>query len=149
MLTEPEGSTLAVKDGTIFQYLMAPNQKIFWGSLVALRADGLMYSAVEDVTDTYQQVVRGFAMESKDTTDGSTTTNIRCRRDMRKSLNFQNIFNQNIVGKLGCLKDNNTVQLYDVAECKVVVGRITAQDGVNVYVDLSDQPSRIATSASN
>ena len=54
------------------------------------------------------------------------------------------------VGKLACIKDDQTVQLYGALTTKVVVGRITEIFSTSeVYVDLMQFPARLATDAND
>jgi hypothetical protein len=143
VLSANGGSNQAAKFGTIQTYIAgAP---IFRYALVVVRlGDSKVYPAVEDITDAYKQVVIGFATEQV------TAANlaIRVRREGHYLLTLAGSPAQ-AIGRLACIKDDNTVQLWaDDGHSYQVVGRITEKpDAVSVYVDLLDRPQRLATSA--
>ena len=145
-LTQNIGSQLRIKFGTIQQY--TAGGAIFKGATVVLRlatADDKVYAAVDDTADVYNQLVVGFSQEEA-TADGDT---IRVRRDGKLMREFPSI-PSSVVGRLACIKDDESVQLFGVATCKVVVGRISEViSATQVYVDLTDRPIRLATSLIN
>ena len=51
------------------------------------------------------------------------------------------------IGKLALIKDDETVHTYAANVGKVVCGRITSilTEGLEVFVDFSDRPSRVAS----
>lgn len=147
MLSADIGSNLAMKIGSMQTLLMATNQIIYRGGLVAVRlTDGLAYPAVDDVNDTYKQIIMGVAWEHKDSED-STTMTVRARLEGKYLLKFPGC-DQSCIGRLALLKDDETVQTYSSNQTKVVVGRIFefGVEGESVYVNLLDRPSRIASS---
>ncbi len=142
-LTKNLGSSLAVKFGTIHTYIAGG--QIWMGAIVVLRlatADDKVYAAVDDVSDTYQQLVVGFAQEAA--VDGGA---IRVRRDGKLKCKFPSM-PSSIIGRLACIKDDESVQLWSSGStCKIVVGRISERaSSTDVYVDLTDRPLRLATS---
>jgi len=145
-LTQNIGSNLAAKFGFIQSYVAGG--AIFRGATVALRlavGDDKVYPAVDDPTDTYGQLVVGFAMEAA-AGDGST---IRVRQDGKLKRKFPSM-PSSVIGRLACIKDDESVQLYGSGTCKVVVGRITEKaSSTDVYVDFLDRPLRLATSLTN
>lgn len=151
-LTKNLGSTQAAKYGTIQTYSVAASQHIYRGALVVLRqTDGYAYVPIEDVSDTYKQVIVGFAMEEKDNSSGSDgDLSVRVRRDGKYRLIFTGNATQADIGKLACVKDDQTVQRYGSGTGNTVVGRITERvSAASVYADLLDRPLRLATSANN
>ena len=137
------GSQLAIKFGTIQTY--TAGGAIFKGATTVLRlatGDDKVYAAIDDPTDVYNQLVVGFCQEEA-TVDGDT---IRVRLDGRLARQFPSM-PASVIGRLACIKDDNSVQLYGVATCKVIVGRIREViSSTEVYVDLTDRPARLATS---
>lgn len=142
-LSQNMGSNLAAKFGYIQTY--TAGAVIYRGAIVVLRlatADDKVYAAVDDPTDAYKQLVLGFAMEAA-AADGAA---IRIRQDGKFRLQFPSI-PESVIGRLACIKDDESVQLWTAGStCKVVVGRITEKAATTVYVDLSDRPVRLATS---
>lgn len=141
-LTGNIGSNLAAKYGYIQQY--TAGAAIFRGATVALRlatADDKVYAAVDDTTDTYKQLVVGFAMEA-----AAANAAIRVRQDGKLKRQFPSM-PASIIGRLGCIKDDQSVQLWSAGStCKAVVGRISEKiSTTEVYVDLADRPARLAT----
>ena len=103
--------------------------------------DGKLYRAVNDTSDTYKQVIWGFALEG-------ATADESCR--VRSDGQIRLAYDGDPTGKegtLACLKDDETVQAYGGATCQVVVGRITEVEGSDVWVDITDRPARLATNA--
>lgn len=143
MLTKNVGSGQAAKFGYIQQY--TAGAAIWRGAIVVLRlatADDKVYAADgTDTADALKQVVLGFAMEAV-AADGDA---IRIRQDGRLRLKFPSI-PASVIGRLACVLDDESVQLYGVSACKVVVGRITEKSSTQVFVDLADRPARLATS---
>lgn len=142
-LTANLGSNLAAKFGRIQAY--TAGAAIYRGATVALRlnlSDDKVYPAIDDPTDAQKQLVLGFAMEAA-STDGDS---IRIRQDGKLKRSFPNI-PASVIGRLACIKDDQSVQLYTAGStCKVVVGRITEKAATHVFVDLTDRPVRLATS---
>jgi len=139
-LTANVGSNLQAKMGDIQAYTVGTGANIYRGALVAIRlTDGCAYQAVNDVNDEYKQLIVGYALEAK------TSGEVRVRRDVKLRLNFNGVISPTVVGRLACLYDDETVQLYDPTKCRVVVGRISEITGNQVYVDLRERPNRIAT----
>jgi len=138
------GSNFAAKFGNIQAY--TAGAAIFRGATVVIRmatdADKV-YAAVDDVTDTYNQLVVGFALEAT-TKDGES---IRVRRDGKLKRQFPSM-PVSVVGRLACIKDDESVQLWSAGStCKAVVGRISeVANSLEVYVDLVDRPTRLSTS---
>jgi len=142
-LTANLGSNLAAKFGRIQAY--TAGEAIFRGATVALRlntADDKVYAAVDDPTDTYKQLVLGFSTEAT-AADGAS---IRVRQDGKLKRSFPSM-PASVIGRLACIKDDQSVQLWSAGStCKVVVGRITEKSATQAFVDLSDRPARLATS---
>ena len=142
-LTRNVGSTQAAKFGYIQSY--TAGAAIWRGAVVVLRlatADDKVYPADgTDTTDAFKQLVIGFAMEAA-AADGAA---IRVRQDGRLKLKFPSI-PASVIGRLACILDDESVQLYGVSTCKVVAGRITEKSSTHVFVDLADRPMRLATS---
>jgi len=156
MLTANQGSLLASKAGTIKALLVAPNVHIYTGALIVIRqTTGFAYPAMDDTSDTYKQVVYGYALEevntlpSQEFPTGCTTREVRVRRDVRKRTLFLGTPTQTCIGKLALVKADDTVQLFASGQCKIVVGRIDEIDADSVYVDLADRPYRISTDAND
>lgn len=142
-LTANVGSSLAAKFGNIQSYTAGG---VIWrGAIVVLRlatADDKVYAAVDDPTDTYKQLVVGFAQEAA-VAEGS----IRVRQDGKLKLKFAAAMPDSVIGRLACIKDDENVQLYGESTCKVAIGRITERaTSTEVYVNLVDRPTRLATS---
>lgn len=142
-LTQNIGSTFAAKFGTIQKYVAGA--AIFRGATVAIRqGDGLAYPATDDTSDTYKQLVVGYAMEA-----AAIGASIRVRQDgkLKRKISGSPAV---VVGRLACIKDDETVQLYGALSCKVVVGRITEAVGsIEVFVDFTNRPARLASSAND
>jgi len=142
-LTSNLGSNLAAKFGRIQAY--TAGEAIFRGATVALRlnlADDKVYAAVDDPLDVRKQLVIGFAMEAA-AADGAS---IRVRQDGKLRRAFPSI-PASVIGRLACIKDDQSVQLWSAGStCKVVVGRITEKSATQVFVDFTDRPARLATS---
>jgi len=140
VLTQNLDSKLAAKFGTIQTYTVnATEVEIFRGATVVLRlTDGLAYPAVDDIEDTHKQVVVGIARENKKVGSIRVEEVKRIKRDCPGC-------DQTYVGRIACVKDDQTVQLYGLSTCKVVVGRISeiAVEGVSVFVDLTCRLSRL------
>jgi len=136
------GSNLQAKFGYIQTYVAGG---VIWrGGLIVLRlatADDKVYAAADDPTDTLEQLVLGFAMEA-----AVVDAAIRVRQDGKFRLTFPSI-PASVIGRLACLKSDDSVQLWSAGStCKVVVGRITEKSSTHVFVDLGDRPARLATS---
>ena len=142
MLTTNAGSNFSVKPGYIQAY-PAGSIKIWRGALVVLRlTDNLLYPAVNDPTDVYKQIVRGYAMEAS--TTGST---VRLRGDGKLLMKFMGANIAGSLGKIVCVYDDETCQLWSASGCKVAIGRVDQIVGYDsVYVNLMDRPARLATS---
>lgn len=138
-LTQTLGSNLAAKFGSIQSYSPVGAQ-IYGGATVVVRlTDGKIYPAVDDTADTHKQLVLGIALE-----DAAVGASVRVRQDgkFKRQLTGSP---SNVIGRLACVYDDETVQLYDVAGCKVVVGRITEwPTSIEVFVNLEDRPVRLA-----
>lgn len=134
------GSGFAVKYGYIQTY--TAGAQIYRGATIAIRlGDGLAYPAVDDAADTYKQVVVGFAME-----DAAASAEVRVRSDgkLKRAIIGSPAVT---VGRLACVYDDESVQLYSSGH-DIIVGRITEDTGGGeVYIDLLDRPARKATSA--
>lgn len=149
-LTANMGSNLAAKFGYIQTY--SAGGQIWRGGLVVLRlaaapngSDDKVYAAIEDTADTYKQLVLGFAMEA-----AVTDAAVRVRQDGKYKLLFPGLDPaDSVIGRLACIKDDNSVQLYGAGTGKVVVGRITEKTLTAVFVDLADRPLRLATLLTN
>ena len=143
VLSANMGSNLQAKFGYIQTYVAGG--AIFRGAIVALRlttADDKVYAAVDDPLDVYKQLVVGFSMEAV----AADSAAIRIRQDGKFRLAFPSI-PASVIGRLACLKSDDSVQLWNAGStCKVVVGRITEKASTHVFVDLSDRPARLATS---
>jgi len=145
------GSLLAVKEGDIQAFTLgtgvATAGSIWRGGLVAIRlTDGKAYPAVDNIADTYKQFVVGYSLEHPITIGDKIPTIVRVRTNGHFRLKIAGVITAADVGKLACLKDDETVQLYDLAKTKVVVGRIREViDTTYVYVDLDIHHSRLAT----
>lgn len=148
------GSNLAAKFGYIQTY--SAGEQIWRGGLVVLRlaaapngSDNKVYAAVEDVPDTYKQLVLGIAMEAaKGVVDPTVHVPVRVRQDGKFKLSFPGLkddLEKPVIGRLACVVDDNNVQLYDDTKGNVVVGRITEKTLTAVFVDLGDRPLRLAT----
>jgi len=136
------GSNLQAKFGYIQTYVAGG---VIWrGGLVILRlttADDKVYAAVDDPADVYKQLVLGFAMEA-----AVADAAIRIRQDGKFRMKFPSI-PSSVIGRLACIKDDESVQLWSAGStCKVVVGRITEKSSTHVFVNLADRPARLATS---
>lgn len=142
-LTANIGSNLAIKFGTIQTYIAGA--AIYKGATVVMRlatADDKVYAAIDDPTDVYKQLVVGFCQEEA-TADGNS---VRIRLDGRLKRQFPSM-PASVIGRLACIKDDESVQLHGDATCKVIVGRIREViTSTSVYVDLTDRPARVATS---
>ncbi len=139
------GSTFAAKFGTIQTYTAGAS--IYRGATVVIRqTDGLAYPAVEDIADTFKQLVVGYAQEAAE-----TAASIRVRMDGK----LRRVFSgggepADYIGRLACVKDDESVQIYDAGTGKTVAGRITEKiSATAVYVDFTDRPIRLATSAND
>lgn len=142
MLTENIGSNLSAKFGNIRE-LKVGSQKIWRGATVVIRqTDGLAYPAAEDTTDTNKQIVVGWALEV-----GEIGGTVRVRSDGALKRHFPGC-TQADIGRLALVKDDETVHTYSADAGKIVSGRITsiATEGLEVYVDFTDKPHRIADS---
>jgi len=152
------GSNFAAKFGQIQAYPVALGVTIYRGATVVIHgagdSEGYAGPATDDTADTLKQIVVGIAEEKKDNSasavngqdsDGKTIT-VRVRQDGKVKRKFPSNLPA-CVGKLACVKDDETVQLYvDGTECNTVVGRITEQSGSqNVFVNFDDRPMRLAT----
>ena len=134
------GSNLQAKFGYIQTYVAGG---VIWrGGLVVLRlatADDKVYAAVDDPLDVRKQLVLGFAMEA-----AVADAAVRIRQDGKFRLKFPSI-PASVIGRLACIKDDESVQLWSAGStCPVVVGRITEKSSTHVFVDLADRPARIA-----
>jgi hypothetical protein len=140
MLTANIGSNLKAKFGNIRAYTVG-SETIWGGGTVVLRSDGLAYPGVEDDTDTYKQLVVGWALEK-----GIPGATIRVRSDGQLLRRFPGVTTA-AIGKLALIKDDETVHTYAANVGKVVCGRITSilTEGLEVFVDFSDRPSRVAS----
>lgn len=143
-LTTNLGSNLAAKFGFIQAY--TSGAAIFRGATVALRlavADDKIYPAVDDPSDTYKQLVVGWALEQASAADQT----IRVRQEGKLKRDFPSM-PSSVIGRLACVKDDISVQLWTSGStCKVVVGRITEKvSSTAVFIDLRDRPVRLATS---
>ena len=143
VLTVNMGSNMAAKFGAIQTY--TAGGVIYRGGLVALRlqaADDKVYAAVDDPTDAYEQLILGFAMEA-----AVANAAVRVRQDGKFRLDFPSM-PASVLGRLACLKADDSVQLWSAGStCKVVVGRITEKySTTQVFVNLADRPARLATS---
>jgi len=142
-LTANIGVGLVVKFGTIQTYVAGA--AIFKGATVVLRlttGDDKVYAAMDDPTDVYNQLVVGFCQEEA-TADGDA---VRIRLDGRLKRKLPSM-PASVIGRLACIKVDESVQLYGAGSCIVVVGRIREViNSTSVYVDLTDRPTRLATS---
>jgi len=141
-LTANTGSNLQAKFGYIQTYTAGG---VIWrGGLVVLRlttADDKVYTAVDDPLDVRKQFVLGFALEA-----AVANAAVRIRQDGKLRLKFPSI-PTSVIGRLACIKDDESVQLWSAGStCKVVVGRITEKSSTHAFVDLGDRPARLATS---
>lgn len=140
-LTKNIGSNLACKFGYIQTY--TAGAQIFRGATVALRlttADDKVYPATDDTGDVYGQLVVGFAMEA-----AIAGAAIRIRQDGKLKRKFPSM-PSSVIGRLACIKDDESVQLHGASTCKAVVGRISEKpNSTEVFVDLADRPMRLAT----
>jgi len=137
-LTANMGTNLAAKFGNIQTY--TAGAAIYRGATVALKlTDGKVYPAEADSDDSEKYLVVGFAMEAA-AVDGDE---IRVRQDGKLKRGLQGVA---VAGKLACVYDDETVQVYDSTH-KIIVGRINELIGsTGVYVDLEDRPARLASS---
>jgi len=149
MFTENLGSMLAAKYGTIQSYQVGAGVHIYIGATVVVRlTTGYAHQAIDDTADMYKQVVVGHAAEEIDNSAGiAGALNVRVRIDGKLKRSFPGAAQADI-GKLACVKDDETIQLYGAGTTKAVVGRITevADLGSSVYVNFADRPARLATS---
>lgn len=145
------------KYGSIQTYRVAEDSgTIYRGAIVVVRlADATdayagvytlyrgVWPAILDATDAQKQFVLGIAQEKK-TADNL----IRIRQDGKIRLAISNA-DRTMVGKLACITDDETVQLYTASGASnVVVGRISEIiDTTAVFVDFTDRPVRVATGA--
>ena len=150
-LAASKGTLINCKSGIIRTYYAATGE-IFWaGSLVVISlTDGFVYVAVADTDDSEGFLSVGYALEDVDNSSGiDGALSLRVRADGQYGLKFQGIATGK-EGRLACIKDDETVQVYGAGTTKVVVGRIVSvRDATYVYVDLADKPLRIATSAND
>lgn len=133
------GSNLQAKFGNIQLY--DAGGTIWRGGLVVLNlVDGKAYAATDTVDNgnVTRLLVVGWAQE-KAVADGE----IRVRQDGKLKLKWQGSSTGKKAGRLACVYDDATVQM--ASSGKIVVGRITEVSSTYVYVDLEDQPVRIAT----
>jgi hypothetical protein len=146
-LTQNLGAAYGAKFGTIQSYKVAAAVHIYRFAAVVLRDDGFLYPAVEDISDTYKQLVVGLAQEEIDNTLGANgAKKCRVRREGRVIRQCATTVVQSLIGKLACLKNDVTVQKYTDSSGQVVMGRITElYSSTEVFVDLVDRPKRIAT----
>ncbi len=143
MLTASVGSNLKAKFGNIRAFTVG-NETIWAGATVVLRSDGLAYPAAEDTTDTDKQLVVGWALEKGVAGTGAT---IRVRSDGQLLRKFPGV-TQAAIGRLALIKDDETVHTFAAGAGTVVCGRITSiyTEGLEVFVDFTDKPARIANS---
>jgi hypothetical protein len=149
-LTTNLSSTYESKYGTIQAYKVGASTHIWRYATVVLHDDGYAYQATEDVTDTLKQIVIGIAQEEIDNSLGIAGAKVvRVRREGRAKRFFAGSLAQTALGKLACIKDDQTVQLYTSGSTgKIVMGRIAELiNSQEVYVDIVDRPVRLATSA--
>ena len=149
-LTTNLGSTYESKYGTIYSYKVGASTHIWRYATIVVHADGYAYQAIEDVSDTYKQVVIGIAQEEIDNSTGiAGAKTVRVRREGRAKRFFAGSVAQAVLGKLACILDDQTVQLYTSgATGKIVMGRIVELiNSLEVYVDIMDRPVRLSTGA--
>jgi hypothetical protein len=145
-LTANIGTLFEAKVGTIYTFPIGTGIHIYRYALVCVRLTGagagMAYPAIEDAADAYKQVFVGFAMEEKSATGDS----VRTRKDGRVRLNLPGA-DSTYVGKLACIKDDCTVQLWTSGSTgKVVVGRIVSLPSLGyVFVDINTWLPRLAT----
>ena len=151
VLSADIGSKLAVKFGEIQTYKMGVDI-IYRGAICCVRqTDGYLYPAVDDTSDTNKQVFAGVAQEGIDNSAGSVgDKSCRVRQEGRWKFKMAGAA-QADVGKLACVKDDETIQLWVSGQTTVIVGRITEIEtaGSTVFVDVTDRPQRLATSAND
>ena len=151
------GSLHAAKYGEIQSYPVAAGVHIYRFATVVIHGagthEGYAAPATADTADTLKQLVVGVAQEERDnsasSTDGLDSTDKKLIVRVRQEGKVRRSFPANTVtcvGKLACVVDDETVQFYDAAKTKVIVGRITERiDEQNVFVDFDDRPARLAT----
>jgi hypothetical protein len=148
MLTANSGSNFTTRVGDIQAYNIG-GTTFYRGAVCVIRlSSGTLYMADgTDTTDTLKQIIVGYAMEGYPITSLTTQpTQLRVNKSGQILLKFNGIATGS-EGKLACIYDNDTVQLYGVNTCKVIVGRIMdVPDQTHVFVNLQDRPSRLATS---
>ena len=155
-LTENLGSKYCEKYGAIQTYQIGGSCHIYAGATVVLNLyDGYVYPAL-DATDAtrntvvHKDLVVGVAQEELNNSDNSksgSARNIRVRRDSKVLRTINGSWTPNgtdqPVGKLACVYDDQTVQLFSGVTPMIVCGRITEIiDNNTVWVDYSDRPQR-------
>ena len=150
-LAQNLGSTYGAKFGTVQTYKVGAGAHIYRFGTVALQNDGYLYPAIEDISDANKQIVVGVAQEEMDNSSGASgAKNCRVRREGRIKRMYAGSATQTVVGKLACIQDDQTVQLYGVSTTQVVMGRITEIFTTSsVYVDMIQQHQRLATDAND
>ena len=148
-LSANTGSNFAAKFGEIQTYSVGASAHIYRGAIVVIRlGNGYVFPAADDTDDSDSQLVVGHAAEEADNSSGSAgAKTVRVRQDGKVKLAFTSVA-QTDIGRLACVKDDETVQRYGSGTTKVVVGRIVqiAVASTSVWVDFSDRPLRLATS---
>jgi len=144
------GSTLRAKEGDIFGYPVVAGAHIYVGATVTVALAGATagYARPAQSNDTgLSQVVVGIARKEANAVgkaSGEVTVLVQRGRWRREKAGAS----QADIGKLACVADDETVRLYSAeAESNIVCGRITELDGSRVYVNYSEKPARVATSA--
>lgn len=151
-LSDNIGVRARSKEGTIQRYSVAGGVKIYSGALLTVALAGATAGYARPAAGTdggLEQIFIGIAQEGADATLlASGALYVRVRENLKwYCLKASPI--QSDVGKLACVYDDETVQLYDAANDNIVVGRITEIEGNNVYVNTADRPARVAVSASD
>lgn len=150
-LTQNLGSTHTSKYGTIQTYKVGAATHIYRYATVVVRDDGYLYPAEEDISDTLKQIVIGIAQEEINNTGSAGAKSCRVRNDGKVRRAFAGSASQSTIGKLACIQDDQTVQIYQaVGAGHVVMGRVTEViSAAEVYVDIIDRPLRLATDTNN
>ena len=154
-LTANVGTTQRAKiEGAIQAYKVAASIHIYRGAIVAVAqaGAGAGYASpmIADINDAAKQVFVGIALEEKNNSSGSNgDLTIRVRQDSKWKMVLASV-TQADIGKLALNLDDATVQLYKGSSAsEVVIGRITEISGSDVFVDITERPSRVASGAND
>ncbi len=140
-------------EGAIQAYKVAAGVHIYRYAIVALTqagaGAGYVAPMIADTSDAKKQVFVGIALEEEDNSSGDNgDLTIRVRQDSKWKMTKASV-TQTDVGKLAVNLDDATVQLYTGSGSEVIIGRITEISGADVFVDITEKPSRIASGAND